>query len=245
MKKMTFAVALCIAMTAPLSASAEETPPHTIAVAGEAEILLPPDYATVEVGVITQGPVVEDALNENNAKMDKVIEAIRSLGIADADIHTSEFNEQPKYEKQAPNDYDPDALRPVVGYTISNKVTVTLVDMSKIAKVIDASVRAGANASGRIEFEVKNLTQHMDLAREAAIGDALHKAQVLTDAAHMKLGHAISITDNGADRSYNGFTAGGGMTETVIVTASRMPDTPILPGEIPISDKVTVLYSAK
>lgn len=224
-------------------AFADQTPPHTIAVMGEAEIRLPPGYATVEAGVITQGPVVGDALAENNAKMGKVIDALRLLGISDADIHTSNFSIQPKYEKPAQGDYDNDALRSIVGYLVANKVTVTVTDMTKIAKIIDASVQAGANASGEVDFRVKNLTEQMDRARVAAVENARHKALVLTTAAHLSLGPALSITDNQASTDYNG-RAGGGNFETVIVTASRIP-TPILAGQIAITSEVTVVYAVK
>lgn len=133
-------------------AFADQTLPHTIAVQGEAEIKLPPDYATVEVGVIAQGSVAGDALAENNAKMSKVIDTLRTLGIADADIHTSNFAIQPKYEKRPQGDYDDDTLRPIVGYLVSNNVIVTVTDMTKITKVIDASVQAGRTHPERSNF---------------------------------------------------------------------------------------------
>src|SRR5215472_9187033 len=36
------------------TAFADETPKNSIAVAGEAELVMPPDYADVELGVVTQ-----------------------------------------------------------------------------------------------------------------------------------------------------------------------------------------------
>jgi hypothetical protein len=210
---------------------------------GEAELRVAPDIATIEVGVVTQGPVVADALADNNARMSRVIDALRQLKIADSDIHTSSFMIQPKYEKRPQGDYDYDELRTVIGYYISNKVTITVTDMSKIAKIIDATVQAGANASGQVSFDVKNLTQQMDKAREAAIGSAFHKAQILAAAAHLDLGPALSITDNQANREYNGHASAG--VETVVVTGSRIPSTPILPGEITLNSQVNVVYALK
>ena len=228
-----------------MPACADQTQPHTIAVQGEAEMRLAPDLATIEVGVITQGTVVADVLAENSAKMSRVIEALRSLGIPDADIHTSTFDIQPRYEKQIQGQYDEEALRPIVGYLVSNKATVTVTDMTKIAKIIDDTVRAGANASGRVGFRVKNLTQYMDKARVAAMDAAHHKAEVLTAAAHVGLGQALSITDNQANTYYNGRPGpeGDGL-ESVVVTGYRA-STPILPGQITITSEVTVVYATK
>lgn len=231
------------------SAFAEATtPPHSIAVAGEAEVYLPPDYATIELGVVTQAPLVGDALAENSARMTQVIAAIRASGILDKDIHTSTFLIQPKYEKMDQGNYDTEQFRTITGYYISNKVTVTVRDMTKIAAIIDASVKAGANASGNVNFQIDSLTAHLDEARRKAIETARHKAEVLTQAAHVNLGSAISITDNEADVSYNDETRGynyyGNGVETVVVTASRVP-TPIEPGLISIISKVTIVYALR
>jgi len=239
-KSSVFVLAACFAVAPAL---ADETTPHTIAVAGEAQLLLPPDTATIELGVITEAPLVGDALADNSARMTKVIAAVRDLGIQDKDIRTSTFLIQPKYEKQDTRDYDTEAFRTIVGYYISNKITVTVKDLSNIARIIDESIKAGANASGTVTFNVNKLTAHLDDARRAAVESARHKAEVLTEAAHLTLGPALSITDNQADSSYNNRPDAGSI-ETVVVTGSRVP-TPIEPGLVSITSTVTVIYATK
>jgi len=240
-------LAICIALwTATPAFSDAVTPPHSIAVAGDAELLLPPDYAKIELGVVTQAPLVGDALAENSSRMARVIDAMRALGIRDKDIRTSTFLIQPRYEKTAPNDYDTQQFRTITGYYISNKVTVTVRDLSNVAKIIDESVKAGANASGNVSFEIDSLTARLDEARRKAIETAHHKALILTEASGVKLGQVISITDNQANMSYNNEARGyyGETTETVVVTASRMP-TPIEPGLVSITSRVTVVYAVR
>jgi uncharacterized protein len=102
-------------------------------------------------------------------------------------------------------------------------------------------VSAGANSSGEVIFSVKNLSAHLDDARRKAIENAHHKAQVLTDAS-VKLGPAISITDNEANTSFNSQARTG--VETVVVTAERRA-TPIEPGLVTIHSTVTVVYSVR
>lgn len=184
-----------------------------------------------------------DALAENGARMTRVIEALRALGNDDKDIQTSEFAIQPKYETLPQGQYDYEAFRQITGYYVSNSVVVSVTDMAKIAKIIDATVQAGANDSGKVEFRVKNLTKHMDDARRAAVENAYHKALVLAEASHTRLGPALSVTDNQADFNYNN-NAHGALVETVVVTGARMP-TPILAGQISMVSDVTVLYSAR
>jgi uncharacterized protein len=223
------------------AALADETPRTTIAVAGEAELLLPPDYASIELGVVTQGATVAPALSENSERMTRVIAALKALGLQDKDIRTSTFLIQPKYEKQETRDYETDAFRSIVAYYVSNKITVTIRNLPAVARVIDEGVKAGANASGTVDFRVDKLTAHLDEARRAAIANARHKAEVLTEAAHVKLGRPLSITDNRADTQYNS-RAEGSLVETVVVTGSRIP-TPIEPGLVRITTQVTVVFA--
>lgn len=208
---------------------------------GEAELVTPPDYATVEIGVITQGTSVGATLAENSARMSKVIDAVRGLGIADSDIQTSTFNIAPRYQKSDGNDYDPYAMRPIVGYSVANKALITVTDLGKIAKIVDASIDAGGNASGSVQFRMRNLTEKMDKARQAAIENAHHKAAILAAAAGLKLGRALSVTDNQSSTNFDS-RAGGNQVETVVITGSRAP-APIMSGEIALMSEVTVVYA--
>lgn len=239
-KLLPIAVALLLL---PVGALAAETPPHSIAVQGAVEIYLPPDYAEIELGVVSQAPVVADALADNSARMSQVIAAIKSLGISDADIQTSKFDIAPKYAPRPSNDYDSEEFRTVVGYYISNKVTVRIHALANVAKIIDDGVKAGANSSGTVTFRIKDLSTHLDDARRRAMENAYHKAEVLASAAHAKIGPAISITDNQADLSYDNTPRGTGV-ETVVVTGSRVP-TPIEPGLVKIEAAVTVVYALR
>jgi hypothetical protein len=225
-------------------ALAADTPMHSIAVEGQAEVKVMPDYATIDIGVVSQNAIVADALSDNGAKMSRVIAAIRVLGIPEADIQTSDFAITPKYQKRAPGEgYDSDDMRPIVGYSIMNSVKVTVSDLAKVAKIIDATVQVGANASSSVEFAVRDPARYLDQVRAAAVDAAHHKAEVFTAAAHLKLGRALSVTDNRANASYNdrpGTDRAG--IEMVVVTAQKTT-TPILSGEIAISAEVTVVYA--
>ncbi len=238
---MKLVLTAAVVLLSAIPAFAEETPPHSIAVAGEAELLIPADYATISVGVVTQGKTVGEALAENNARMTHVVEALRGLSIPDADIKTAKFHIEPKYTPRAQGDYGDDTLRTIIGYAVSNQVDVIVRDMTKVSRIIDTTVDAGANAAGSIQFDVKNYTELFDKARAAAVESAHHKAQVLAVAAHLELGRALSVTDNEADRSYESRASGA---ETVVVTGSRIP-TPILPDQVRIVARVTVLYAVK
>ena len=50
-----------------------------------------PDVANINVGVETQAASVQQAVDDNKAKMTKLLDALKSLGIADKDIRTSNY----------------------------------------------------------------------------------------------------------------------------------------------------------
>jgi len=99
---------------------------------------------------------------------------------------------QPQY---APNRAGPS---PIVGYRASNRVTIRLRDVTKVANVIDVLAGAGANDIGGIHFMVAQASKHLDEAREKAIADARRKAEIYAKAAGVTLGEPISISEEGA-----------------------------------------------
>ena len=234
------AILILAVMFLSLPVQAQETPLHTIAVAGEVELRLPPDYATIELGVISQGVSVSDALADNSAKMTRVIAAVKALGVRDADIQTSQFEIQLRYAANStPGNYQDQNFRTITGYYVVNQVTAKVRDLKNVAKVIDDGAKAGANQTSNVTFNVNSIADHFDDARRQAVENARHKAEVLAAASHVQLGATLSITDNQADRSYS---ARPNAIEQVVVSASRIA-TPIEPGQVSVSATVTVVYA--
>ena len=122
--------------------------------------------------------------------MGKVLQALKGAGIAEKDYQTSRLSLQPQ---SAPNQAS--APPPIVGYRASNRVTIRLRDVTKVASVIDTLVGAGANDIGGISFMVSNASKLLDEAREKAVADARRKAEIYARAAGVTLGAPLSITE--------------------------------------------------
>ena len=86
----------------------------------------------------------------------------------------------------------------IVGYRASNRVTIRVRDVTKVASMIDVLVGAGANEIGGINFVVSQASKLLDEAREQAIADARRKAQIYAKAAGVTLGEPIAISEEGA-----------------------------------------------
>ena len=190
--KHSLALAAVTATWLAAPALAQSVPPPAISVTGEATVSVPPDQAQIDGGVTSDAKTAREASEANNAAMGKVLLALKGAGIEEKDYQTSRLSLQPQY---APNRAGPS---PIVGYRASNRVTVRLRDVAKVANVIDVLVGAGANDIGGINFVVSQASKHLDEAREKAIADARRKAEIYAKAAGVTLGDPLSISEEGS-----------------------------------------------
>jgi uncharacterized protein YggE len=179
-------------LTAPALAQTQTMPPAVISVTGEATVSVPPDLAQIDGGVTTEAKTAREASDTNNAAMGKVLLALKGAGIDEKDFQTARLSLQPQ---TAPNRTGPSAI---VGYRASNRVTLRLRDVTKVASVIDTLVAAGANDIGGINFTVSQASKLLDEAREQAIADARRKAEIYAKAAGVTLGAPLSISEASA-----------------------------------------------
>src|SRR3954469_23552328 len=143
-------------------ALAQTAPPAMISVTGDATVSVAPDLAQIDAGVTSDAKTAREASDANNAAMGKVLLALKGAGIEEKDYQTSRLSLQAQY---APNRSGPS---PVVGYRASNRVTVKLRDVTKVAGIIDVVIGAGANEFGGINFSVSQSSKLLDDAREKA-----------------------------------------------------------------------------
>ena len=193
MQQRTFLAAASVAgALSATPALAQTAPPPMISVTGEATVSVPPDLAAVDGGVTSDARTAREASEANNAAMGKVLLALKGAGIDEKDYQTSRLSLQPQ---SAPGRAGPPAI---VGYRASNRVTVRLRDVTKVASIIDTLVGAGANDIGGINFMVSQASKLLDDAREQAIADARRKAEIYARAAGVTLGAPLSISEAGS-----------------------------------------------
>jgi hypothetical protein len=225
---LAFAIVM---LAAPALAETPADFPPAISVTGEARISVPPDIAFVDAGVATDARTAREASEANNTAMAKVFAALKAANVDARDIQTSRLSLQPQY---APNRSGPS---PVVGYRASNRVTVRIHDVSKVAGVIDTLVGAGANDIGNIAFEVSQASKLLDDAREKAIADARRKAEIYAKAAGVTLGAPLSISEGGEVPQP--------MFRAKAVAGIAAAPTPIAQGEETLSVSVSVTWAIK
>jgi uncharacterized protein YggE len=211
-------------------ALAETVPPPMITVSGEATISVAPDQAEIEAGVTSDAKTAREASEANNAAMGKLLLALKAANIEQKDIQTSRLSLQPQY---APNRTGPS---PVAGYRASNRVTVRLHDVLKVAGTIDLLVGAGATDIGGIGFSVSNASKLLDEARGQAVADARRKADIYARAAGVTLGAPLAISEEGAP---------GPMPYRKMAAGMAASPTPVAQGEETLQVTVSVSWAIK
>ncbi|MBC7583942.1 MAG: SIMPL domain-containing protein [Tardiphaga sp.] len=173
-------------------ALAQVVPPPSISVSGEGTVSVPPDMALIDGGVSSEAKTAREASEANNAAMGKVLLALKAGGLDEKDVQTARLSLQPQYVQQT---------RPgpnvISGYRASNRVTIRLRDVTKVAATIDTLVSSGANEIGGINFMVEKASKLLDEARLEAVADARRKAEIYAKAAGVSLGMPVSISEEG------------------------------------------------
>ncbi len=228
--KHSFAAVFAAATLLAAPALAQTTLPAAISVTGEATVSVPPDQAQIDGGVMSDAKTAREASDANNAAMGRVLLALKGAGIDEKDYQTSRLSLQPQY---APNRSGPS---PVVGYRGSNRVTVRIRDVTKVANIIDVLVGAGANDIGGINFVVSQASKLLDDVRANAIADARRKAEIYAKAAGVTLGEPLSISEG--NTMIFGKLLGG--SEQRMATAA-----PVAQGEETLSVSVSVSWAIK
>ncbi len=180
---------------APAFAAEAERREATIMVSGEGEAAIAPDMALVSLSVVRDAATAGEALSANSAAMAEVLASLKEQGIAEKDMQTTDFSIQPKYRQQ-PTDGTGFEAPEIVGYSVSNGLTVRVRDLAKLGGLIDQAVTLGVNQGGNIVFTNDNPDAAIDAARKAAVADAAAKAKTLSEAAGVKVGRVIDISEN-------------------------------------------------
>jgi len=235
LRPLVLAAALALGANA-MSASAQtptmvSTDGTLLSVSAQAEAKRIPDIATLSAGVVTQAADANGALRANADEMTKVVAAIRAAGIAERDIQTSGINLNPQYryaENQPPV---------ITGYQASNNVSLTVRDIAKLGKILDALVATGANQINGPTFDVDDKQSAYDEARRAAVEQAQTRAQMYAKTLGMRVRRIVSISEGG------GY---GPPRPMPILAMARMEkdsaDTPIAAGESSLSVTLDIVF---
>ena len=154
---------------------AEELKPPTISVSGEGFVEVSPDRAKISIGVVTRAKNPSEVQNSNARAAQSVINSIVALGIERKNISTGNYSFNPIYRYN-------DDKKFLEGYEATNFVTIIVDDLNLVGKIIDTSLKNGANHVDGLNFGLRDKNSAQDAAIRLAILDAKHKAEIAASA---------------------------------------------------------------
>jgi hypothetical protein len=160
-------------------------------VSGTGTVYAKADIANIQVGLKTgTKKTPAEATIESTTKMNSIVAELKKLGIEDKDIKTSNYNLNPVYN------YTNDRGQELIGYEVSQNLTLKIRDLTKIGDVIAKTTEQGANQIGNISFTIDDEFALMNQARELAIQKAQEKAALIAAQSGMKLGEIKGVFEN-------------------------------------------------
>ena len=201
-----------------------------VMVAGDSIVQAQPDTAIITIAVVTQNRNAISAQQDNAAKTDAVVRALKAAAGSGAEVKTSGYSLQPQRvykENQPPT---------ITGYEARNSVTVTLGDLTKVGAVIDASAQAGANDVSGIAFTLRQDRQARDRALSEATREAVSKARVIAQALGGRVVRIVEVQEEGFQQRppVPVYQTEGFMAKASVAT-------PIEVGTLDISSRVQVI----
>ena len=201
-----------------------------ITVSGMGAVNAKPDIAYISIGYTNQNADSKTAQSLNNAQMEKIIAAVKSLNIADKDIQTTQFSMYPQ------TDYNNNNR--ITGYSVTNMIRVTVRKLDQAGDVVDKAIDAGANAGGDIQFAIADPSPYYEQAMGLAIENANAKASAIADAIHVTIGKPSEITEMGS--MYTPVLYGN--ANAVPMADRAGSGTPVQSGDLSVSANIQVVF---
>lgn len=234
---LVLATAAAGAPQAALAQQSEPTP--RIVVSGEGTAEVAPDMAVTTLTVVREAETAREALDANSRAMAEILAAMQAEGIEERDLQTSNFSIEPKYVyPKDPADGDREPPR-IVGYTVSNSLTVRIRDLDRLGAILDRSVTLGVNQGGGISFTNDDPSEAIEEARVKAMQDAMAKAKTLTGTAGVELGKVLEISEN----SFRPQPVPMARAKMAMMEAADSAPVPVAAGENSYSVTVNVTFA--
>lgn len=206
---------------------------NQISFTGEGKVYSKPDIAFIDFSVVTQGTDISNVQDSNTKKMNQVIDFLKSFGIEDKDIKTTNYGLYPQYT------YENNRIPQIMGYQITQTLNVKIRKTDTIGDILKEGVTMGINQVNSLYFGIENDEQLKEQARQLAITDAKKKADIMASQIGIKLGKIIGFSENTTGYpvpmyDYKTSGMGGSGTAPSIQT-----------GENEITLSVTIIYEIK
>lgn len=237
-----FVVALIIfvlagALPGALQYAASVTPAREVTVTAQGKATATPDLAEISFSVVSQGTSPQNLSNDNNTKMNAVMQFLGQQGVATSDIQTTGYDLEPNYQYDKPTNQNI-----IASYTLTQTVQVKIRDLTKVATVVGGLAPLGVNEIGGVTFTFSDKDDIVAAARADAMNKAKTMAEALASDAGASLGNVVTVSESSMipyPTPVYAMASNAGAMGTAAVTPT------IQPGTQDVTDNVTVTYALR
>jgi hypothetical protein len=169
----------------------------TLSVNGQAELKVPPDQVSINLGVSSIADTASQAIADNNRNMRQVIGAMEKLGLQ---AKTRQFRLQELWTSRPPR-AEANWQPAINGYKVDNSVEVTSNQLELAGDIIAQATSAGANHINNVTYGLANPRIHREAAIAEATRIANNDAQSLAGAAGQTIVRIIRLNLDHSDAS--------------------------------------------
>lgn len=212
----------------------------TLHVRGQAQIMVPPDQVSVNLGLTTEATTVREALDENTQIMNAMFSAMGGLGLdKDKDMQTQNFSVNPTWSNR-PRNASGDWKSEIIGYRVNNSINVSTKKLELIGDIIAKGAEAGANQVNSVTFSLADQRKYRSAAIKMAAGNAREDANVLAEAAGTSIAGIKTLTLDNAVSNPVRATEVQSFSRSASMDSFAAP--PIESGDIKVIVNVSVVY---
>ncbi|MBM3738584.1 MAG: DUF541 domain-containing protein [Acidobacteria bacterium] len=172
------------------SSASSQVRMRTVRANGDAVLSVPPDLARVSVGIVTNGTSAQQAAESNATISNAVIDQLKQAPGVNGAVRTTSYSLNPVYS--SPRD---GSLPQVIGYSASNTLEVTTLDLAQAGRIIDTAFSAGANRVNGLSFGLRDPNPFQIEALKRAAGRAREQAQAIVAGLGLNLGQIVALDE--------------------------------------------------
>jgi uncharacterized protein len=222
------------------------TATNTINVDGMGEVFAVPDTATFSYSVMDTAKDVTTAQTSVNTKGNAIIAYLKDEGIDEKDIQTTDYSVNPRYEWSnaacpAGQYCPPGGRQTLIGYDVSQSVSVKVKDTTKAGELLSGIGSKGATNMSGLSFTIADETALKSEARQEAIEDARAKAEELADQLGVSLVRVVGFSESGGSPIYYARAMNMDMAQK----SEAAPAAEIAVGQNKITSNVSVVYEIR
>lgn len=159
----------------------------------------------------------------------KLIEAVKSSGVETTRISTSGLSVDPQFDERDEAD-----IPAILGYIARNDLTIELANIAEGGRLVSLLFEQGGNRVNGPYFGVRDELAIQRRAERQAIAQSREEAENYAEALNMRMVQVTRVFD----RKFRD----EGSNRSIIVTGSRIADTPIEPGTLTYTATIHAEY---